>query len=31
VAHRFQVVDDELTAWLLVCEGDSWSAEARYD
>jgi len=31
VAHRFQVVDDELTAWLLVCEGGVWSAEARYD
>lgn len=30
-AHRFQVVDADHTAWLLVCEDDGWSAEARYD
>lgn len=30
-AHRFQVVDADGVAWLLVCEGDRWSAEARYD
>lgn len=30
-AHRFQVVDAEGVAWLLVCEDDRWSAEARYD
>jgi protein ImuB len=30
-AHRFQVVDAEHTAWLLVCEDDRWVAEARYD
>ncbi|HWM15441.1 MAG TPA: DNA polymerase Y family protein [Microbacterium sp.] len=30
-AHRFQVVDADHTAWLLVCEGGGWSAEARYD
>lgn len=30
-AHRFQVVDAEHTAWLLVCEDDAWTAEARYD
>ncbi|WP_210481452.1 DNA polymerase Y family protein [Naasia sp. SYSU D00948] len=28
---RFQVVDDDGEAWLLVLEGDSWWAEARYD
>jgi protein ImuB len=31
VAHRFQVVDADLTAWLLICEDGAWSAEARYD
>ncbi|MEN2740277.1 DNA polymerase Y family protein [Microbacterium sp. X-17] len=31
VAHRFQVVDDDQNAWLLVCEGGAWYAEARYD
>ncbi|MDQ1131110.1 DNA polymerase Y family protein [Microbacterium sp. SORGH_AS_0888] len=31
LAHRFQVVDDEQRAWLLVCEGGEWRAEARYD
>ncbi|GAA1465484.1 DNA polymerase Y family protein [Microbacterium thalassium] len=30
-AHRFQVVDDEGTAWLLVCEAGAWAAEATYD
>ncbi|MGL4255742.1 MAG: DNA polymerase Y family protein, partial [Microbacterium sp.] len=30
-AHRFQVVDADGGAWLLVCEGDSWTAEAVYD
>lgn len=30
-AHRFQVVDADGAAWLLVCEGDSWTAEAAYD
>ncbi len=29
--QRFQVVDAEGTAWLLVLDGDGWSAEARYD
>ncbi|WP_210505597.1 DNA polymerase Y family protein [Naasia sp. SYSU D00057] len=28
---RFQVVDEEGEAWLLVLEGDIWWAEARYD
>ncbi|GAA3644548.1 DNA polymerase Y family protein [Microbacterium awajiense] len=30
-AHRFQVVDADGQAWLLVCEASRWSAEARYD
>lgn len=30
-AHRFQVVDADRTAWLLVCAGGSWIAEGRYD
>lgn len=30
-AHRFQVVDADGGAWLLVCEGDAWTAEAVYD
>ncbi len=30
-AHRFQVVDADGSAWLLVCEGDSWTVEASYD
>nr|WP_208382294.1 DNA polymerase Y family protein [Microbacterium ulmi] len=30
-AHRFQVVDADGVAWLLVCEGARWTAEARYD
>ncbi|QKJ21101.1 DNA polymerase Y family protein [Microbacterium hominis] len=30
-AYRFQIVDDEGAAWLLVCEGGVWSAEAAYD
>ena len=30
-AYRFQVVDAEGGAWLLVCEGDAWTAEASYD
>lgn len=29
--HRFQVVDDDGCAWLLVRDGDGWWAEARYD
>jgi protein ImuB len=28
---RFQVVDDDGTAWLLAAQGESWWAEARYD
>ena len=31
VAHRFQVVDAEQTAWLLICEDGAWCVEARYD
>ena len=30
-AHRFQVVDADGVAWLLVCENGSWTAEGRYD
>lgn len=30
-AHRFQVVDAEGSAWLLVCESGSWLVEGRYD
>lgn len=30
-AHRFQVVDDAGTAWLLVLQGARWWAEGRYD
>jgi protein ImuB len=30
-AHRFQVVDSDDVAWLLVCEEGDWTAEARYD
>ena len=30
-AWRFQLVDDTGCAWLLVLEGGSWWAEARYD
>ena len=30
-AHRFQVVDADGGAWLLVCDGDTWTAEATYD
>lgn len=30
-AWRFQIVDDTGCAWLLVLEGGSWWAEARYD
>ncbi|MCI2958632.1 DNA polymerase Y family protein [Agromyces atrinae] len=29
--HRFQIIDDSGTAWLLVRDGDRWWAEARYD
>ena len=29
--HRFQVVDADGTAWLLVLAGAGWLAEARYD
>ena len=30
-AHRFQVVDADGVAWLLICEDGRWKAEARYD
>ncbi|WP_127476156.1 DNA polymerase Y family protein [Microbacterium sulfonylureivorans] len=30
-SHRFQVVDADGGAWLLVCDGDVWTAEATYD
>ena len=30
-AHRFQIVDEAQTAWLLVCEEGVWHAEGRYD
>lgn len=30
-AHRFQVVDDDGGAWLLVAEEGEWRAEGRYD
>ncbi|WP_232466309.1 DNA polymerase Y family protein [Diaminobutyricimonas sp. LJ205] len=30
-AHRFQVVDDDGLAWLLVLDAHGWWAEARYD
>lgn len=30
-AYRFQVVDADQRAWLLVCEHDGWSVEGRYD
>ena len=30
-AHRFQVVDADQTAWLLVLEKGCWWAEGRYD
>ena len=30
-AHRFQVVDADQTAWLLVLEKGSWWAEGKYD
>ncbi len=30
-AHRFQVVDEAESAWLLVCEDGSWRAEGVYD
>lgn len=30
-AHRFQIVDAEQIAWLLVLEEGSWWAEGRYD
>ena len=29
--NRFQIVDSDGTAWLLVLEGEHWWAEARYD
>jgi protein ImuB len=29
--QRFQVVDADGTAWLLVLDGTDWRAEARYD
>ncbi|PJJ72177.1 protein ImuB [Diaminobutyricimonas aerilata] len=29
--HRFQVVDGDGIAWLLLLRGDGWWAEARYD
>lgn len=30
-AHRFQVLDDDERAWLLVCEEGAWHAEGVYD
>ncbi|MDE0547100.1 DNA polymerase Y family protein [Microbacterium sp. C7(2022)] len=30
-AHRFQIVDADGVAWLLVCDHGAWLAEARYD
>lgn len=30
-AHRFQVVDADQTAWLVVHESGAWSIEGRYD
>ncbi|GAA1659388.1 DNA polymerase Y family protein [Microbacterium flavum] len=30
-AHRFQIVDAEQAAWLLVCEEGIWHAEGVYD
>ena len=30
-ASRFQVVDGEGMAWLLVLDGEGWWAEGRYD
>ena len=30
-AHRFQIVDAEGAAWLLICEAGEWRAEGRYD
>jgi protein ImuB len=30
-SHRFQAVDGEGVAWLLVLDGDGWWAEGRYD
>jgi protein ImuB len=30
-AHRFQIVDADDVAWLLVCERGEWFAEGRYD
>lgn len=30
-AHRFQLVDTDRTAWLVVCEDGAWAVEGRYD
>ena len=30
-AHRFQMLDDDEHAWLLVCEEGAWHAEGVYD
>ena len=30
-AHRFQIVDTDQVAWLLVCEEGGWTVEGRYD
>ncbi|MDP9027738.1 MAG: DNA polymerase Y family protein, partial [Actinomycetota bacterium] len=30
-AHRFQAVDGEGVAWLLVLDDEGWWAEGRYD
>lgn len=30
-AERFQIVDGDGDAWLLLLTGDRWWAEARYD
>ncbi|WP_446665143.1 DNA polymerase Y family protein [Flexivirga sp. B27] len=29
--NRFQLVDNQSSAWLLLAEGDTWFIEARYD
>ncbi|SKB02979.1 protein ImuB [Agreia bicolorata] len=30
-AHRFQMIDSEGMAWLMILEDHEWAAEARYD
>lgn len=29
--NRFQLIDNQSSAWLLLADGDSWFTEARYD